>query len=319
MNLQRCWKLNEVFCRAMNRFEEVLISDSVRDQIPEGLPKCFFISYIFYGGFLFDKRINKKFRIIWFIYNVLSSMVWLSSCIFYLTDLMAYDFVVATITALSSTSSLITGEILLACYYNKEIMLEIMDFFLTDRIPEPQISTELHDNDAKKENKLINGYKVIKVMLVVFLMIVVFMTAFFDTDSLIQVISITKRFYVFKFYPTWCPFENAPFLHAMIRVFQFFTVLPGFILLSAAATFMLTVIIETHNKFVTASANLRCISERTIEEMHKMDLEEEKALTKCRTVCLEIVMRLDEEREILMDTFYVDFVQSLKRYQQLRR
>ncbi|KAL6955512.1 hypothetical protein U1Q18_049320 [Sarracenia purpurea var. burkii] len=105
----------------------------------------------------------------------------------------------------------------------------------------------------------------------------------------------------------------------MIRVFQFFTVLPGFILLSAAATFMLTVIIETHNKFVTASANLRCISERTIEEMHKMDLEEEKALTKCRTVCLEIVMRLDEEREILMDTFYVDFVQSLKRYQQLRR
>ncbi|KAL6955510.1 hypothetical protein U1Q18_049318 [Sarracenia purpurea var. burkii] len=67
---------------------------------------------------------------------------------------------------------------------------------------------------------------------------------------------------------------------------------------------------ETYNKFVTVSENLRSNSEHIFEEMRKMDLEEEKALTKSRTVCLEIVTRLDEEREILMNTFYVDFVRK---------
>ncbi|KAL6955513.1 hypothetical protein U1Q18_049321 [Sarracenia purpurea var. burkii] len=171
----------------MNRFEEVLIPDSIRERIPEGFPKFFFISYTLYGGFLFDERINKKFRIIWSIYNAFSVMVWLISCIFYLSDLMVYDLLVMALTALSLGSSLMVGGTLFTAYYNKESIMEIMEFFLTDRIPEPRIFTELYENDAKKENKLINGNKLIKLALAVFVIAIVSMTALFDTIRSLEI------------------------------------------------------------------------------------------------------------------------------------
>lgn len=80
------------------------------------------------------------------------------------------------------------------------------------------------------------------------------------------------------------------------------------------------VTLENHNKFVTVSESLRSSSEHTFEEMYKMDLmEEHEAMTKSRAVYLETVRKLNKERKIVMDTFYVDFKRCVERYQQLRR
>ncbi|KAL6955511.1 hypothetical protein U1Q18_049319, partial [Sarracenia purpurea var. burkii] len=245
-------------------------------------------------------------------------MAWLLSCIFYLTDVMVYDFMVVTVIVTSLSSSVVIAGVLLNCYRNKENMSKTVDFILTNRISEPRISTDLNENDAKSEHKLMNINQLIKLVLVVFFIGVFLITVFLDLEMFIPNITITRRFYVFKFYPMWCPFEKASFLHTMLRAFQFFTVLPGFILYLVIVTFILIVTIETYNKFVAVSTNLHFISKRTFEEIHKIDMGEVEARTRSEAVCSEAMMRLDKEREILMDTFYVDFIQCLEHYQQLR-
>lgn len=295
MNLQqRCEKLYKKLCLVVNK---ALFSELVRDQIADCGLNLFFVCYTFSGGFLFDNNINEWFRKFWLIYDILSSVVILICSVFYLTDLMVFDY------------RSVKMMVFWAMYRYRREVTRMMKFFLNDD----------ECSESIGEGVLINVRKKAIAKILTFLVFIFILDVIFDPNAIIGYGKLTKNFHMIQYFPTWCPYPESTLMYYTIRVFKVATMIPIFSIFLFCFTFNSMVIGQTHNQFGMLTAELDLMSNRAFGELEKMEKFEEESLDSSRVIFIWAEEKVKRERAQLMDVFFGDLVRCMKRYQQLRR